>query len=209
MFGDIEVPVQIIGDSVICCHAPYKLQAGKVSICITSANRESCSEVREFVYREKPIVCKHCNSPETEDGKSSEELLLIARFVQMLLDRSPKGDVTETDVHLLAKYKTSEGMWNQVINALSVGTTSSSALNWLLEELLKDKLGLWLSSRSLKGNQKACSLSKKEQGIIHMAAGLGYGWALLPILNSGISANFRDSNGWTALHWAARFGRYI
>ncbi|XP_075495630.1 calmodulin-binding transcription activator 4-like [Primulina tabacum] len=209
MFGDIEVPVQIIRDGVIRCHAPFQLQAGKVNICITSANRESCSEVKEFLYRDEPIVCKHSNSPETEDSKSSEELLLIARFVQMLLsDQSPKGDVTETDVDLLAKYKTSEGMWNQVINALSVGTsTSSSTLNWLLEELLKDKLGLWLSSRSLKNNQKVCSLSKKEQGIIHMAAGLGYAWALLPILNSGISANFRDSNGWTALHWAARFGR--
>ncbi|XP_073315677.1 calmodulin-binding transcription activator 4-like [Primulina huaijiensis] len=209
MFGDIEVPVQIIRDGVIRCHAPFQLQAGKVNICITFANRESCSEVKEFVYRDEPIVCKHYNSPETEDGKSSEELLLIARFVQMLLsDQSPKGDVTETDVDLLAKYKTSEGMWNQVINALSVGTsTSSSTLNWLLEELLKDKLGLWLSSRSLKNNQKVCSLSKKERGIIHMAAGLGFTWALLPILNSGISANFRDSNGWTALHWAARFGR--
>lgn len=208
MFGDIEVPVQIIRDGVICCHAPFQLQAGKVNICITSANRESCSEVREFVYRDEPIVCKHCNSPETEDGKSSHELLLIAGFVQMLLDQSPKGNVTETDVDLLAKYKTPEGMWDQVINAISVGTsTSSSTLNWLLEELLKDKLGLWLSSRSLKNNQKVCSLSKKEQCIIHMAAGLGYGWALLPILNSGISANFRDSNGWTALHWAARFGR--
>ncbi|XP_073129970.1 calmodulin-binding transcription activator 4 [Henckelia pumila] len=209
MFGDVEVPVQIIRDGVIRCHAPFQPQAGKVNICITSANRESCSEVREFIYRAEPIICKHNNSPETEDSKSSEELLLMARFVQMLLsDQSPKGYITETDVDLLAKYKTSDGMWSQIIHALSVGSsTSSSTLNWLLEELLKDKLGLWLSCRSLKNNQKGCSLSKKEQGIIHMAAGLGYGWALLPILNSGISANFRDSNGWTALHWAARFGR--
>ncbi|XP_073305501.1 calmodulin-binding transcription activator 4-like [Primulina huaijiensis] len=209
MFGDTEVPIQIIRDGVIRCHAPLQLQAGKVNICITSGNRESCSEVREFVYRAEPIACKHSNSPETEDNKSSEEHLLMARFVQMLLsDQSPKGDTTETDFDLLAKYKTPEGMWSQVINALSVGTsTSSSTLNWLLEELLKDKLGLWLSSRSLKSNQKGCSLSKKEQGIIHMAAGLGYEWALLPILNSGVSANFRDSKGWTALHWAARFGR--
>ncbi|KZV53705.1 calmodulin-binding transcription activator 4-like [Dorcoceras hygrometricum] len=209
MFGDIEVPIQIIRDGVVCCHAPPQLQAGKVNICITSGNRESCSEVREFVYRAEPIVCKHNNSPETEDGKSSDELLLIARFVQMLLsDQSPEGDVPETDFDLLAKYKTSEGMWSQVINALSFGTSSSaSTLNWLLEELLKDKLGQWLSSRSQRKNQKGCSLPKKEQGIIHMAAGLGYEWALVPILNSGISANFRDSSGWTALHWAARFGR--
>jgi len=40
-----------------------------------------------------------------------------------------------------------------------------------------------------------------------MIAGLGFEWALSPILNSGVNINFRDINGWTALHWAARFGR--
>ncbi|GMP82308.1 hypothetical protein CsSME_00036678 [Camellia sinensis var. sinensis] len=40
-----------------------------------------------------------------------------------------------------------------------------------------------------------------------MVAGLGFEWALNPILNSGVGVNFRDINGWTALHWAARFGR--
>ncbi|KAF2292927.1 hypothetical protein GH714_029909 [Hevea brasiliensis] len=40
-----------------------------------------------------------------------------------------------------------------------------------------------------------------------MVAGLGYEWALSPILSQGVNVNFRDINGWTALHWAARFGR--
>ncbi|PHU19769.1 Calmodulin-binding transcription activator 4 [Capsicum chinense] len=40
-----------------------------------------------------------------------------------------------------------------------------------------------------------------------MIAGLGFEWALHPILNAGVSANFRDISDWTALHWAARFGR--
>lgn len=56
-------------------------------------------------------------------------------------------------------------------------------------------------------DQPGCSLSKKELGIIHMVAGLGFEWALNPILSCGVSINFRDINGWTALHWAARFGR--
>ncbi|KAL0421576.1 UNVERIFIED_CONTAM: Calmodulin-binding transcription activator 4 [Sesamum latifolium] len=56
-------------------------------------------------------------------------------------------------------------------------------------------------------NYNGCSLSKKQQGIIHMVAGLGFQWALQPILSSGVSVNFRDINGWTALHWAAKFGR--
>ncbi|KAK6116605.1 hypothetical protein DH2020_049711 [Rehmannia glutinosa] len=208
MIGDTEVPVQIIQDGVLRCHAPPHLQ-GKVNICITSGNRESCSEVREFEYRAKPNVCTHSSLPETEANKSSEELLLLVRFVQMLLsDMLPKDDVSESRIDLFGKSRMAEDSWSQIIDALLVGTsTSSSTLDWLLQELLKDKLEVWLSSKLQNNNHKGCSLSKKEQGIIHMVAGLGFEWALQPILSSGVSINFRDINGWTALHWAARFGR--
>ncbi|XP_011071238.1 calmodulin-binding transcription activator 4-like isoform X1 [Sesamum indicum] len=208
MIGDSEVPVQIIQEGVLCCHSPPHFQ-GKVNICITSGNQESCSEVREFEYRAKPNVCTHSNLPKTEVNKSSEELLLLVRFVQMLLsDLLPKGDVSRSRINLLGKSRMSEDSWSQIIDSLLVGTsTSSSTLDWLLQELLKDKLEVWLSCKLQKNNLRGCSLSKKEQGIIHMAAGLGLEWALKPVLNSGVSINFRDINGWTALHWAARFGR--
>ncbi|KAL2510341.1 Calmodulin-binding transcription activator 4 [Forsythia ovata] len=209
MFGDIEVPVQIIQEGVIRCNVPPRLP-GKVTLCITSGNRESCSEVREFEYRAKPSDCTHSNITETETRKSSEELLLLVRFVQMLLfDLSvQKGDGPESRIDLLNKSKMAEDSWSQIIDALLVGTsTSSNTMEWLLQELLKDKLELWISSRLQENNQLDSSLSKKEQGIIHMVAGLGFEWALQPILNSGVSINFRDINGWTALHWAAHFGR--
>ena len=101
-------------------------------------------------------------------------------------------------------------MWGQVLEALLVGSgTSSGTIEWLMQELLKDKLQQWLSLKSMgESDQPGCSLSKKEQGIIHMIAGLGFEWALNPILSHGVNVNFRDINGWTALHWASRFGRY-
>ncbi|KAA8528958.1 hypothetical protein F0562_033554 [Nyssa sinensis] len=210
MFGDIEVPIQIIQEGVICCQAPPHLP-GKVTLCITSGNRESCSEVREFEYCVKPTSCAHCNLPQTEATKTPDELLLLVKFVQMLLydPMMQKGDNKKSEIDLLGKFKASEDSWDHVIEALLVGSwTSSSTTDWLLQELLKDKLHQWLSSRYQEGHEQAgCSLSKKEQGIIHMVAGLGFEWALNPILNSGVSINFRDINGWTALHWAARFGR--
>ncbi|PIN11506.1 putative protein, contains IPT/TIG domain [Handroanthus impetiginosus] len=208
MIGDTEVPVQIIQEGVFCCHAPPHLH-GKVNICITSGNRQSCSEIREFEYRAKPNICMHSSPSETEANKSSEELLLLVRFVQMLLsDMLPKGDVFESRIDLLGKSRIAEDSWSHIIDALLDGTsTSSSTLDWLLQELLKDRLEMWLSSKLRNNNNKGCCLSKKEQGIIHMIAGLGFEWALQPILNSGVSINFRDINGWTALHWAARFGR--
>ncbi|KAL3835712.1 hypothetical protein ACJIZ3_010448 [Penstemon smallii] len=200
MFGDTEVPVQIVREGLIRCHAPPHLQ-GKVTLCVTSKNRESCSEVRDFEYRAKPNVCATSNLVETVNGKSSEELLLLVRFVQMILsDLMPRGDAFESrDV---------EDPWSQIIDDVLIGTTTYlDTLDWLLQELLKDKFEVWLSSRLQKNNQKDCSLSKKEQGIIHMVAAMGFEWALQPILDSGVSINFRDINGWTALHWAARFGR--
>ncbi|XP_059633517.1 calmodulin-binding transcription activator 4 [Cornus florida] len=209
MFGDIEVPLQIIQEGVICCQAPVHVP-GKVTLCITSGNRESCSEVREFEFRVKPTSCAHCSLPQTEATKSPEELLLLVRFVQILLSdpMMQKGDSSESGIDLLGKSRAGEDLWGHVIEALLVGSwTWSDTTDWLLQELLKDKLQQWLSSRSEGQEQPDCPLSKKEQGIIHMIAGWGFEWALNPILNSGVSINFRDINGWTALHWAARFGR--
>ena len=207
MFGDVEVPAEIIQDGVISCEAPSN-HLGKVNLCITSGNRVPCSEMREFEFRNKTTSCTRCNSLETEGSKSLEDLLLLVRFAEMLLSASTtKDDRIESGSYLSTEQKDDDDSWSHIIiDTLLDGTrTSSDTVNWLLEELLKDKLQLWLSNRRDEGT--GCSLSKKEQGIIHMVSGLGFEWALNPILSCGVNINFRDINGWTALHWAARFGR--
>lgn len=207
MFGNVEVPAQIIQEGVIRCEAPPHLP-GKVTLCITSGNRESCSEVREFEYRVKSSRSTPNNSPPKESSRSAEELLLLVRFAQILLSDSSvqKSDTVESE--FVRKSKADDDTWGSIIEALLVGSgSSSSTIYWLLEEFLKDKLEQWLSSRSQGLDQTDCSLSRKEQGMIHMVAGLGFEWAINPILNLGVNINFRDINGWTALHWAARFGR--
>ncbi|XVE92102.1 hypothetical protein REPUB_Repub01dG0068300 [Reevesia pubescens] len=209
MFGETEVPLEIIQEGVICCKAPPHLP-GKATLCITSGNRESCSEIREFEYRVNTSSSAPCNLSHTEAPKSPEELLLLVRFVQMLLsDSSLQKDSIESGIDVRRKFKADDDSWSHVIDALLIGSgTSSDTVDWLLQELLKDQLQQWLCSRSKEaGYQSSCTMSKKEQGIIHMAAGLGFEWALNPILSHGVSINFRDINGWTALHWAARFGR--
>lgn len=204
MFGDVEVPTHIIQEGVISCHSPPH-PTGNVTICITSGNRESCSEVRDFEYRDKITTCSCCDLPGKESTKiTSEEQLLLVRFVQLLLSESlsngEEGSFNSVVFDMSRKLKADEDSWGQVIEDLLVGSViPSSITDWLLQEVLKDKLIKWLSSKR--------SLSRKEQGIIHMVAGLGFEWALNPILNAGVSVNFRDINGWTALHWAASFGR--
>ncbi|KAL9679755.1 hypothetical protein QQ045_017621 [Rhodiola kirilowii] len=210
MFGDAEVPVQIIQEGVILCEAPPN-PCGKVTLCITSANRESCSEVREFEYRNKSSSCIECSSNEKEATLSSDELLLLVRLSQMLLCESleQRGDGKDLGNSLSGNGKFDEDSWSLIVESLLFGNgTFAGTMNWLLQEFIKDKLVKWVSSKTQeRSGESSCLLSKKEQGIIHMIAGLGYEWALAPILSSGVSINFRDINGWTALHWAARFGR--
>lgn len=207
MLGDVEVPVELVQDGVMCCEVPSHIP-GKVTLCISSGNRESCSEVREFEYRDK---IKNFTDPaplEREATRTPDELLLLVRFGQMLLSESSvSNDNNESGIFI--KQKADDDSWSHIIEALLFGSENSSGtINWLLEELLKDKLQVWLTSRSREVDEETgCSLSKKEQGIIHMVAGLGFEWALNPILSCGVNINFRDVNGWTALHWAARFGR--
>ncbi|KAJ3678258.1 hypothetical protein LUZ60_002061 [Juncus effusus] len=83
----------------------------------------------------------------------------------------------------------------------------SNNLEDLVEELVKDKLENWVLNQRVENENGDFVLPKKDHGIIHLIAGLGYKWALNMLLDLGVNVNFRDKNGWTALHWAARFGR--
>ncbi|XP_058093169.1 calmodulin-binding transcription activator 4-like [Magnolia sinica] len=213
MFGDTEVPLEIIQGGVLCCWAP-QYAVGKVNLCITTGNRESCSEVREFEYRVKPKTSNLDGDLSQADAtKNAEELQLLVRFVEMLLLDYDSASVLKEDnagskIKPLRKSETADDLWRRIREAVSVGSeTPCAIMDWLLQEVLKDKLWYWLSSKFQEGEGMVCSLSKQHKGIIHMIAGLGYEWALNLILNSGVSINFRDLNGWTALHWAARFGR--
>ncbi|KAJ6853140.1 calmodulin-binding transcription activator 4-like isoform X2 [Iris pallida] len=208
MFGDTEVPAEIVQQGVFRCHAPLH-DAGNVQICITSGNRESCSEVREFEFVSKPTSSGFAGTlPKTNTVSCVEEQLLLVRLVHMLLygsDGLPtiKGS-NKTESGQSGTSKTGD-RWSEITEALLVySEVPSGTIDWIMHELLKDKLQQSLSSRYQGSEERVCLPSKQEQGIIHMISGLGYDWALNPILDSGVSINFRDANGWTALHWAAR-----
>ncbi|KAL8150104.1 hypothetical protein V2J09_019912 [Rumex salicifolius] len=207
MIGDIEVPVQIIQDGVLCCQAPPS-RPGKATFCITSGNREACSEVRGFEFIDKYNACNNCISQPQEDRKSLEELLLVVRLGQMLDSDSTMQKREGTDLGIDSSRRQGQDSWVQIMDDILTGNeTSRGIMDKVLQELIKDKLQQWLSSRALDVNNLGCALSKKEQGILHIIAGLGYEWALNSILAYGVGVNFRDISGWTALHWAARFGR--
>ncbi|KAL6652764.1 hypothetical protein ACP70R_011689 [Stipagrostis hirtigluma subsp. patula] len=209
MFGDTEVPVEIVQPGVLRCHTPLH-SSGKLTLSITSGNREVCSEFKEFEFREKPAVSSFSDlAPSSRPQKSSEEILLLAKFARMLLSENGSSEASDGDPQSgqCPKLKMNDEHWERLIDDLKIECENPlSTVDWIMEELLKSKLQQWLSLK-LQGCDGAPSLSKHEQGIIHLISALGYEWALSSVISAGVGINFRDSNGWTALHWAAYFGR--
>jgi hypothetical protein len=70
---------------------------------------------------------------------------------------------------------------------------------------LKSHMQKWLLSKLQEEGKGPSILDEKGQGVFHMAAALGYDWAVAPLVAAGIPINFRDVHGWTALHWAASY----
>ncbi|KAJ8560361.1 hypothetical protein K7X08_004419 [Anisodus acutangulus] len=56
----------------------------------------------------------------------------------------------------------------------------------LLENQLKERFYAWLVHQVTGNGKRQTVLDDKGQGVLHVAAALGYGWALKPILVSGI-----------------------
>lgn len=77
----------------------------------------------------------------------------------------------------------------------------------LVQRFLKDKLYEWLVSKVHEEGKGPHVLDNEGQGVIHLAAALGYAWAMGPLAAAGVSPNFRDARGRTGLHWASYFGR--
>ncbi|XP_006652212.1 calmodulin-binding transcription activator 4 isoform X1 [Oryza brachyantha] len=210
MFGDSEVPVEIVQPGVLRCHTPLH-SSGKLTICVTSGNREICSEVKDFEFRTKSTSSSSLDIPPSSRSlKSIEELLLLAKFVRMLLCENGSHVNSNSDPQSgqCPKLKMNDEHWQRLIDELKGGCENPlNVTDWIMEQLLKSKLQQWLSVRLQGYDGTACSLSKHEQGIIHLISALGYEWALSSVLSAGVGVNFRDTNGWTALHWAACFGR--
>ncbi|XVF58988.1 hypothetical protein PTKIN_Ptkin07bG0237600 [Pterospermum kingtungense] len=98
--------------------------------------------------------------------------------------------------------------WDQMLSLFSGEEVCLQKMKeQLLEKLLKESLCVWLLQKIAEGGKGPSILDEGGLGVIHFAAALGYDWASEPTIVAGVSVNFRDVNGWTALHWAASCGR--
>nr|GMC96745.1 calmodulin-binding transcription activator 3-like isoform X1 [Ipomoea batatas] len=211
MFGELEVPAEIIRDGVLRCHTPFQ-KAGRVPFYITCSNRLACSEVREFEFR----VSEAQDGTSSGSSGGSSESLLHMRFVRMLsLGSSSSLNSVPRNVddisHIIRKINSllqEDCEWENMMQLSSDDTfLREKTKDQLLQKLLKDNLRNWLLQKVAEGGKGANVLDEAGQGVLHFAAALGYDWAVPPTLAAGVNVNFRDANGWTALHWAAFYGR--
>ncbi|KAA3482551.1 calmodulin-binding transcription activator 2-like isoform X1 [Gossypium australe] len=209
MFGEVEVPAEIIADGILSCYAPPH-NVGQVPFYVTCSNRVACSEVREFDYRAG--VTKDINVFEIY-GLTSREMLLRLKTLLSLKSFSPcnhhcQGVVEKRELIAKIISMKEEEECHQFVDLSSDQDLSEyEEKERLLQRLIKEKLYSWLLHKIMEDGKGPNILDEKGQGVLHLAAALGYDWAINPIVSAGVSINFRDVNGWTALHWAAFCGR--
>ncbi|KAF8387689.1 hypothetical protein HHK36_026343 [Tetracentron sinense] len=213
MFGEVEASAEVLTNNVLRCHAPVHAP-GRVPFYITCSNRLSCSEVREFEYREKTSGVR---VSVTVKSVPEDEMRLQIRLAKMLhiglerkfLDCSVENcDKCSLKNDIFSMRSDDEKEWGQIEKtALDIKGNYENCRGALIQKLLKDRLYEWLVCKVHEGGKGPHILDDEGQGVIHLAAALGYEWAMGPIVSAGISPSFRDAHGRTGLHWAACFGR--
>ncbi|CAN6466777.1 unnamed protein product [Victoria cruziana] len=210
MFGEIEVPAEVVAPGVLRCHAPIHA-VGRVPFYITCSNRLSCSEVREFEFRANNIPVG--TAPGLLD--STNEMLLQMRLARLLssgLDTQPNDpDISGGKSNICTKInsllKDNGDEWLQLKNLAGDVSSPGHVKDQLVQQLMKEKLRNWLLVKALEDGKGPNVLDNEGQGVLHLASALGYDWAIAPMIAAGVNINFRDIRGWTALHWAAFCGR--
>ncbi|XP_039067145.1 calmodulin-binding transcription activator 5-like isoform X1 [Hibiscus syriacus] len=210
--GDVCYPAETIQVGVYRCllsqHAP-----GSVKLYMSLDGRKPISQVLSFEYR-APLL--HDPVVSLEDESRWEEFRLQMRLAYLLFSTSKSlnilsSKVSPTSVKEARKFdqKTSNisNSWTYLIQSIEAKRASfTQAKGSLFEIALKTRLKDWLLERIIDGS-KTTEHDTQGQGVIHLCAILGYTWAIYLFSWSGLSLDFRDKNGWTALHWAAYYGR--
>ncbi|CAO2815518.1 unnamed protein product [Amaranthus hypochondriacus] len=191
MFGEVEVPALVLGNGVLCCRAPLH-KAGRVPFYVTCSNRFACSQLREFEYIVDSEKAKSMNV----SGNSMTEEQLWIRLHELLSLKSP-GNFNSTSESFRKKEPVFKKILLSMEDELCLG----------VEQQLKEKVVSWLFDKVNEDGKGPNVLDEKGQGLIHLAAALGLDWIIPPTVAAGVSVNFRDICGWTALHWAAFCGR--
>ncbi|XP_028751757.1 calmodulin-binding transcription activator 5 isoform X2 [Neltuma alba] len=210
--GDISVQADIVQLGVYRCwvssHSP-----GFVNLYMSLDGHKPVSQVVNFEYR-TPIL--HDATASMEERYNWAEFRLQMRLACLLFGTHKSLDIISSKVrpnaikearNFASKTSLVSKSWQYLVKSTEDNKTPfPQAKDALFETSLKNGLKDWLLERILLG-RKTTEYDSQGQGVIHLCAILGYTWAVSLFSGSGLSLDFRDKFGWTALHWAAYCGR--
>ncbi|KAL9249534.1 Calmodulin-binding transcription activator 5-like protein [Drosera capensis] len=211
--GEESVPVEAVQAGVFRCLIPAHGLPGLVNFYLSIDRSSPVSQVLSFEFRSH--VYKNVVS--TEEDSNWEECQFQIRLAHLLFSTSKSLDIfsrgpsritTKDATKFFLKTLTIDvSSWAYLIELIRNGKMLlTQAKESLLELTLKNKLNEWLLER-LMYRDSIIERDEQGQGVLHLCAILGYVWAVYPFTLSGLSLDFRDKFGWTALHWAAYYGR--
>ncbi|KEH32339.1 calmodulin-binding transcription activator [Medicago truncatula] len=210
--GDASVPAEIVQDGVYRCWVPPH-SPGFVNLYLSFDGHNPISQVVTFEYR-TPVL--HDPVASMEEKNNWDEFQLQMRLSYLLFAKQQSLDVISSKVSLSRlkearefSLKTSfiSNTWQYLMKStLDNKIPFSQAKDALFGIALKNRLKEWLSEKIVLGC-KTTEYDAQGQSVIHLCAILEYTWAITLFSWSGLSLDFRDKFGWTALHWAAYYGR--
>ncbi|CAM0906827.1 unnamed protein product [Alopecurus aequalis] len=209
MFGDVEEPAEVLADGSLRCYTPLH-QSGRVPFYVTCSNRVACSEVREFEFRDSEIQYMEAADPHITGINEMHLHIRLEKLLSLGPDDYEKYVMSEGNekaelISTIGSLMLDDNFTN--LASPSHEKVFNAGQDKNREKLVKDKLYYWLIHKIHDDGKGPNVLGNEGQGVIHLVAALGYDWAIRPITTAGVHVNFRDSRGWTALHWAASCGR--
>lgn len=211
MFGEVEVPAKVLADGTLICYSP-RHKAGRVPFYITCSNRLACSELREFEFR--PTVSHYMDAPSPHGATNKvyfqirlDKLLSLGPDEYQATVSNPSLEMIDLSKKISSLMMSNDEWSNLLKLAVDNEPSTVDQQDQFAENLIKEKLQVWLLNKFGVGGKGPSVLDDEGQGVLHLAAALGYDWAIRPTLAAGVNINFRDVHGWTALHWAAFCGR--
>ncbi|KAL1223710.1 Calmodulin-binding transcription activator 6 [Cardamine amara subsp. amara] len=211
--GDSCVTAEYVQAGVYRCFIPPH-SPGMVNLYLSADGHKPISQCCSFEHRSLPVLDK--TDPEEDQESKWEEFEFNVRLSHLLFTSSNKLNVLSSKISppslreakkLASKTSHLLNSWAYLIKSIQGNKVSfDQAKDNLFELTLKNRLKEWLMEKVLEG-RNTLDYDSKGLGVIHLCAILGYTWSIQLFSLSDLSLNFRDKQGWTALHWAAYYGR--
>ncbi|THU67301.1 hypothetical protein C4D60_Mb05t23210 [Musa balbisiana] len=219
VIGEICVKAEMIQPGVYRCKVSPQ-PPGLVNLYLTMDGHTPVSQVLSFDYRCSPNIQLDGQIFPSEDDRNKlkwEDYQVQKRLAHLLFATSnntsilsiriPLKSLNEAKRFAMLTSSLIEKDWTNFLKLDSTNKFSSASTREnLLELVLRNKLQEWLLVKVAEGCETP-GHDSQGQGVIHLCAILNYAWAVRLYSLSGLSLDFRDINGWTALHWAAYCGR--